>query len=827
LQACNPANTFCQAAFSLETDSSATASTGFRVAGNISHENNRGLWSDDGKAAGVEFFGNRIISSTLNRFVQSGTLNLDAGATLGGNHWSQHTAFGNPSSTNPYNGIFHDTSNNFGRVVDRFPFQSEDLGRGYTVSVFEPRAGLAAAQGSKRTVRWYAPGCLYADITLDGTTTLASNAPNTGYAVVTIPDSASVGSHFVRVACKNAAGTKQGEGNSGAFNVTSSALKLLAPGRDDTFNAGDTIYVAWKKTSAITSVNIEFCTNVAASCSTLATGQTGTFARVTIPGGTTSTAYGVIRVSSGANSDTTDGVFAVRGASGAGFTNVTAGRKLLMGQMERLEWASPQNSRLVTINATVGSTTKTVASNLPDRGNFDWIVDDFGVGGMTLAITFKTTTGTQIGSTVQNTSGSTLYPTTITFGTTPSIAPGATGTISATTNSGASVTFSDSTTTSVCTVSGSTVTGKTAGACTINASAAATGNFAAGQSSLTFNVGQSQTITFGAAPTVTVNGTGTVSATASSGLTVTFSSLTPSICSVSGTTVTGVVAGTCTIAANQAGNGTFSAAPQVTQTFQVVVNTSIPRLVNIATRGRVQTGDNVMIAGFIIGGSKAKKVLITARGPSLAAQGVPGTLADPSVVLYSGATPIDSNDDWQSHANAGQVPASLAPTNAKESAILTTLSPGAYTAIVFGVGNTSGVAIVEVFEIDLPEVPLINIATRARVETGDNVMIAGLIIQGDAPKTVLLTARGPSLAAAGVPDTLADPKIQLYSGATEIDNNDDWQTRANSGSIPESQKPPNPKEAAILTTLAPGAYTVIVSGVGGQTGIAIVEVFAQ
>jgi len=275
--------------------------------------------------------------------------------------------------------------------------------------------------------------------------------------------------------------------------------------------------------------------------------------------------------------------------------------------------------------------------------------------------------------------------------------------------------------------------------------------------------------------------------------------------------------GTCTV--------TLNAATTVTATF--IAATSIPRLVNIATRARVQTGDNVMIAGFIIGGSAPKKVLITARGPSLASQGVSGTLADPSMVLYSGATPIDSNDDWQSRPNAGEIPAAQQPPNAKESAILTTLSPGAYTAIVFGTGNTSGIAIVEVFEVESPEIPLANIATRARVETGDNVMIAGFIVQGDAPKSVLITARGPSLASQGVTGTLDDPAIVLYSGATPVDSNDDWQSRPNSGDIPASQRPPNPKEAAILTTLSPGAYTVIVTGTGGTSGIAIVEVFAQ
>jgi hypothetical protein len=211
------------------------------------------------------------------------------------------------------------------------------------------------------------------------------------------------------------------------------------------------------------------------------------------------------------------------------------------------------------------------------------------------------------------------------------------------------------------------------------------------------------------------------------------------------------------------------------------------RLLNIATRGKVETVDNVMIAGFIIQGSSAKKVLIRARGPSLAAApfNVPGTLADPFLTLYSGATPIDTNDDFAQHANAAQIPADWIPANAKEAAIVTTLNPGAYTAIVNGVSSTSGVAIVEVFELDQPGTPLINIATRGPVQTGDNVMIAGLIIQGDAPKTVLITARGPSMAGPphNVPGTLSDPVLTLFSGQTPIASNDNWPQAANAAQI--------------------------------------------
>jgi hypothetical protein len=242
---------------------------------------------------------------------------------------------------------------------------------------------------------------------------------------------------------------------------------------------------------------------------------------------------------------------------------------------------------------------------------------------------------------------------------------------------------------------------------------------------------------------------------------------------------------------------------------------------------RVLTGDDVMIAGLVIGGSSPKTVVVRARGPSLADFGVTGFLVNPQLQLFSGPAQIAVNNDWQEAGNAAALQASgFAPSNPAESAILTTLQPGPYTAIVTGVGGGTGVSLVEIFEVDGPAVPLLNIATRGRVQTGDNVMIAGIIIQGDGPQAVVVRARGPSLAAQGVPGVLANPTLQLFSGSTVIATNDNWQEATNAAQILASGfAPSDPNEAAILMTLQPGAYTAIVSGVGGTTGVAIVEVF--
>jgi hypothetical protein len=254
-----------------------------------------------------------------------------------------------------------------------------------------------------------------------------------------------------------------------------------------------------------------------------------------------------------------------------------------------------------------------------------------------------------------------------------------------------------------------------------------------------------------------------------------------------------------------------------------------PRLINISTRGQVLTGDNVMIGGFIIQGTSSKTVLIRAVGPTLENFGVSGVLRDPALQLFSGQTQIAANDDWQTASNAAAIQATtLAPSNTKESAILTTLAPGAYTAIVSGVGGATGVGIVEVYDIDHPEVPLINISTRGQVQTGDNVMIGGFIIQGTSPQTVLIRAVGPNLANFGVSGVLTDPKLELYSGQSIIASNDNWQTATNAAAIQATTlAPAYPREAAILITLQPGAYTAIVSGANGGVGVGIIEVFAR
>lgn len=253
---------------------------------------------------------------------------------------------------------------------------------------------------------------------------------------------------------------------------------------------------------------------------------------------------------------------------------------------------------------------------------------------------------------------------------------------------------------------------------------------------------------------------------------------------------------------------------------------------NISTRGIVGTGDNVMIGGVIISGTAPKQVLFRALGPTLGQPpfNVPGVLADPLLELRaSDGTLLVSNDNWTDAANASDITTTnLFPPNPAEAAILTSLAPGSYTAVVRGVGNSTGVAIIECYDIEGNSTSqLSNISTRGFVQTGDNVLIAGLVVKGPGSQTVVIRGLGPTLGQLGVPNPLADPLLDLRdaNGNTLI-TNDNWKNPQQAEIQAANLNPPSDDEAAILTTLAPGNYTAILSGVNNTTGNALVEVYA-
>jgi hypothetical protein len=251
---------------------------------------------------------------------------------------------------------------------------------------------------------------------------------------------------------------------------------------------------------------------------------------------------------------------------------------------------------------------------------------------------------------------------------------------------------------------------------------------------------------------------------------------------------------------------------------------SAPILANISTRAVVGANENVLIGGFIVTGTEAKKVIIRGIGPSLP---LPGKMLDPSLELHdsSGAL-LASNDNWGQSANSEAITNSgVSPANPSEPAILTTLAPGSYTAVLSGMNQTTGIAVVEVYDLDSSAASkLANISTRAFVQTGDNVLIGGLIVVGQsAAADVIVRAIGPSLPVAGA---MADPTLELRDGnGVLLASNDNWRTTQQTAIIETGVAPTREAESAIVTSFSPGSYTAIVRGANGTTGVAVVEVY--
>jgi hypothetical protein len=247
-------------------------------------------------------------------------------------------------------------------------------------------------------------------------------------------------------------------------------------------------------------------------------------------------------------------------------------------------------------------------------------------------------------------------------------------------------------------------------------------------------------------------------------------------------------------------------------------------LLNVSTRLMSQTGDNVLIGGFIISGTESKQIALRGVGPSLP---LDGKLADPILDLYDGAGKlVASNDNWNSDRAAVLV-TGLGPVDEYEAAMVITLAPDNYTAIVSGADGSSGVALVEAYDLT-PDTDsaLANLSTRGNVGTGANVMIGGFIISEDEPTKVLIRAIGPSLAKAGVTDALEDPTLELHGADGDlISSNNDWRSTQEADIVATSIPPTDDRESAIVATLQSGAYTAIVRGQAATSGVALVEVY--
>jgi hypothetical protein len=247
---------------------------------------------------------------------------------------------------------------------------------------------------------------------------------------------------------------------------------------------------------------------------------------------------------------------------------------------------------------------------------------------------------------------------------------------------------------------------------------------------------------------------------------------------------------------------------------------------NISTRVRVETGDNAMIGGFIISGTQPKTVIVRGIGPSLP---IPGALADPVIEVHGSAGELlATNDNWNDSLTRQQIiDSGLAPANDLESALWGIISPGAYTVVVRGKNDTTGIGLFDVYDLDQTvDSKLANVSTRGFVGTGDNVMIGGTIVVGNEPANVLLRAIGPSLTNFGISNTLQNPALELFDGnGTLIAANNNWRDDVEDKIIETGLAPSNDLESAILRELEPGNYTAIVRGSNNTTGVAVIEAY--
>ncbi len=250
------------------------------------------------------------------------------------------------------------------------------------------------------------------------------------------------------------------------------------------------------------------------------------------------------------------------------------------------------------------------------------------------------------------------------------------------------------------------------------------------------------------------------------------------------------------------------------------------KALNLSTRAVVGTGDDALVGGFIITGTDPEPVLLRALGPSLSL-GNTGALANPVLELHQPDGSVVTNDNWKDTQKAAINATGIPPTNDLESAIVAMLDPGLYTAIVRGKNDGTGVGLVEIYDLGgVSGTQLANLSSRSFVQTGDDVMIGGFIVDGASDATVVVRGLGPSLGGMNVPNPLADPTLQIVDAdGAVIAFNDNWMDTQKTLIEDAHLAPTVDAEAAVFLTLPPGGYTAILRGKGGSTGVGLVEVY--
>ncbi len=278
------------------------------------------------------------------------------------------------------------------------------------------------------------------------------------------------------------------------------------------------------------------------------------------------------------------------------------------------------------------------------------------------------------------------------------------------------------------------------------------------------------------------------------------------------------------------------ATAQTPASQQTSATAVVSRLINLSVRARAGNGQSPLIIGFVVAGTTGQPLLIRGIGPTLNTFNVPGSLADPSLSLYAGSSVLAANDDWSSSPQAAQIASVSAQTGAfalpdpsRDAALLTTLPAGAYTASIGSADGSKGVVLVEVYDAH-PNVAsrLINISARGLA--GDAPFIVGFVVAGTTGEKLLVRAVGPGLVPLGVNQVLPDPRLEVISGGASVGANDDWSGTpelkdafARTGAFALTD--PSSKDAALIFTAAPGAYSVVVSGANATAGTVLVEVY--
>lgn len=353
---------------------------------------------------------------------------------------------------------------------------------------------------------------------------------------------------------------------------------------------------------------------------------------------------------------------------------------------------------------------------------------------------------------------------------------------------------------------------------------------ASGSSAVTYTVigGSGQAFSLTVTPTMVDGGPGTIDASGKISITTSNNTALTGNVTANGTTLTADISTAGGAKITVAGGG--ESRPEV------------EKLMNISTRNSVSGRDDVLIAGFVVNGDAPKPVLIRAVGPTLSALNVTGVLSNPHLELFNGPISVATNNAWDAVPNANDVATAAARAGAftlapgtRDAALLVTLAPGPYTAVVTGENNTSGVALIEVYDVAenaQPNQKVINISSRGVAGTGEKTLITGFVIRGSVPKRVLLRGVGPTLGIVGVTGALYDPQLRLYQGSTLLATNDNWgdaieadQIARAAASVGAFALPPGSKDAALLINLVPGAYTLHIVGTNDTTGVALAEVY--